>query len=140
MNTTTPEVSTTTATKTAKPDFGSGRYSPEMERLWQDAQLLFRMSSAAAEKFARQAAKDAGEALALAKATIKVGKTNNDGKGTISDASKIKGVTYTNSLNLVRAIQWCGDAGKNGIVYGKTKWVLVDKLAEYVQYLEDSSK
>lgn len=122
--------------KTAKPDFGSGRYSPEMERIFNDCQKLFGIEPAKAEKIARQAGSDAGAVFRNAPAAIKVSKANGDGKATISDASKVKGVTLTNPLSIVRAIQWIGEAGKNGVAYGFTKWRLSEELETYVSELK----
>ena len=124
--------------KVKRPDFGSGRYSAEMGRLYDDTQKLFRFTTAQAEKFARQAASDAGEVLAKCIVEIKVGKANSDGKATISEASKVKGISLTNALHLVRAIQWIGDAEKNSVSYGRTTWRISemnDNLAKYINTL-----
>lgn len=126
QNTTTPAI------KIEVPNFGNGRFAGEMQNFWEQSQKLFGLTPAQAEKFARQAASDAGAILANATATIKIGKMNKDGKASISDASKVKSASLTNALALVRAIQWAGDAGPNGLSYGKTKWTLVEPLQQYV--------
>jgi hypothetical protein len=129
----TPAIKPTEASKAVKieaPEF-TGRYRQDMASLWEQSQKLFGFTPAMAEKFARQAAQDAASALAKSEAKLKFGKTNDDGKGAISEACKAKGVAYTNALNLARAIEWIGESMKNGINYGKTEWVLADKLAEY---------
>lgn len=122
-------------TEQDEPQFGKGRYSAEMERLYNQAQELLGFTPTQAEKFARQAGADAGSALKNSVASIRVSKANADGKATISDAAKLKGVTLTNSLAIVRAIQWIGEAEKNFVSYGKTKWTLSamnENLAKYV--------
>ena len=131
----------TTATKlqvqneSTEPQLGKGRYSNEMERLFNQAQELLGFTPAQAEKFARQAGADAGSALKNSVATIRVSKANADGKATISDASKLKGVTLTNSLAIVRAIQWIADAEKNFVSYGNTSWKLSDMNENLKKYV-----
>jgi len=135
MNTTNESVIPATNTETKRPDFGQGRFAFEMNRLYDASQKLFGFTEAQAEKFARQAASDAGAVLKNANATLKVGKANPDGKATISDASKAKGVTLTNALLIVHSISWIDDAGKHGVSYGKTKWLLIPELQKYVDGL-----
>lgn len=118
--------------------FGAGRFSPQMESLYESACNLFSMTEAQADKFARQAAADAGDVLRNASASFKVGKANKDGKASITDASKMKGVHLTNALNIVRAIQWAEEAGKNGVSYGFTEWKLTPELQKYVDGLIES--
>jgi hypothetical protein len=120
------------ATETTRPEFGNGRYSAEMGKIYDNLQKLFGIEPAKAEKIARQAGSDAGAIFRLTDATIRVSKANSDNKGTIADASKAKNVTLTNALNIVHAIQWCGDAGKHGIAYGHTDWQLCEALQKYV--------
>lgn len=129
--TTSPAISATTM-----PAFGNGRYSNEMARLFEESQKLLGFTAAQAEKFARQAGSDAGAVFKNTNATIKVGKANGDGKATIADASKAKGVTLTNALHVVRAIQWIGEAEKNGISWSGTKWQLSRMNDNMLKYLE----
>lgn len=135
MTTTTDKAIPAIETEVKRPDFGQGRFAFEMNRLYDATQKLFGFTEAQAEKFARQAASDAGAALKNANATLKVGKANSDGKATISDASKMKGVTLTNALLVTHAISWIDDAGKHGVSYGKTKWTLAPELQKYVDGL-----
>lgn len=118
------------------PDFGKSRYSDEMTRIFTGCVALFGVSPDKAEKIARIAAADAGNALKNARAEIKVGKANSDGKATISDASKLKGVTLTPALSVVRALQWANDAGKNGVSYSHTKWQFIPVLNEWIEGLK----
>jgi len=127
-----------TSKPAVKPDFGKGRYSVEMERLWESSQKLFGFTSAQAEKFAHQAGSDAGAVFKKSIATIRIGKANSDGKATIADASKVKGVTLTNALHIVRAIQWIDEAEKNSVSYGFTQWTLSimnENMAKYLASL-----
>lgn len=119
-----------------RPDFGQGRYSSEMSRLYDAFVKLFSIPPSVAEKIARQTGSDAGSIFRNATAEIRVSKANKEGLATISDASKVKGVALTNPLKLVRALQWITDAGKNGISYGHTKWALETDLASWVSKLE----
>jgi len=118
-----------------KPNFGNGRYSAEMQRIYDACQSIFGIEPAKAEKIAKQAGSDAGAAFRNVSATMKIGKAGENGKVTIADASKAKGVTMTNPLAVVRAIQWAGDAGKNEVSFGKTKWVLREDLQKWVDTL-----
>lgn len=115
--------------------FGNGRYSAQMESIYEGIQLKFGISAEKAEKIARQAGSDAGAVFASCSAAFRIGKANGDNKASIADAAKVKGVTLTNPLNIVRALQWIDDAGKNGVSYGFTKWVLSEPLAKYVAEL-----
>lgn len=138
MNSATLEVPTTSVNIGAavKPSFGNGRYSAEMERIFNDVQKLFGVSPEKAEKIARQAGTDAGAVFKLASASIKVGSVKSkDATATIKDASEVKGVTMTNSLFVVRAIQWAADAQKNGVSYGFTKWAFIPPVQEWIDGL-----
>ena len=125
----------TTETKT-RPDFGQGRYSAEMSRIYDGMQERFNIPADKAEKIARMAGSDAGAVFRNSAASISVSKASKDGKVTISDASKVKGVTVTHALAIVRAMQWIDDAGKNFVSYGKTKWQLSESLDKWVTELE----
>lgn len=119
-----------------KPTFGNGRYSAEMERIYDASIKLFGIEPAKAEKIARQAGSDAGAIFRNTTAEIRVSKASKDGKVTIADASKAKGVTLTNPLAVVRAIQWIDDAGKNFVSYGFTSWKLDVTLQKWVDEME----
>ena len=118
-----------------KPDFGNGRYSAEMERIWKGCKALLGIASDKAEKIARQAATDAGNAMKQCSAELRVSKASKDGKVTLNDAAKLKGVTMTNALSIVRSLQWIDDAGKNGISYSKTEWKVVQPVQEWIDSL-----
>ena len=119
-----------------RPNFGNGRFSPQMEELFDKSQDLLGFTPTQAERFARQAANDAGAVLKNAPAAFKVGTVNaKSNTASISDAAKVKSVTLTYALNIVRALQWIDDAGKNGISYGHTKWKLMPGLQKWVDEL-----
>ena len=61
---------------------------------------------------------------------------SKDGKVSITDAAKAKGVTVTNALMIARARQWIDDAGANGVSYGFTKWKLSAPLQAYVDEMK----
>lgn len=122
------------------PDFGKGRYSSEMQKYYLAMQALLGISDKAAEKIARQMGSDAGAISARMTAEIKVGRSGKDGKVTFKDIASAKGVTGTNALNIVHAVQWIDTAGKNGISYGFTKWHLDTALHQYVLEVEADVK
>ena len=125
------------ADKANKPDFGKGRYSAEMERIYNELQAKFGVEPKKAEKIARQAGTDAGAAFRNVSATIKVGKaTGKDKTMTISDASTAKGVTVTNALACVRALQWINEAGKNFVSYGFTGWKFAPELVIWIDEMK----
>jgi hypothetical protein len=125
------------ATEQTVPQFGNGRYGDFQRTLYKDSQTLFGLSQKAAEKFARAAATDFGQAMAHASVEAKVGKaTGKDMKITLSEAAKLKNVTSSPALSLVHAIQWAGEAGKHGVSFGKTSWILTPDLQDYVTDLE----
>lgn len=138
MNATlTATVPTNDNTRVETISFGNGRYSPEMFRIFGELQSVFGVEPKKAEKIARQVGSDFGELMKNQSASIKVGSMNKDGKATIGESvEKLKGVTLTNPLSLVRALQWVNDAGKNGVSYGFTKWELIPVLKTYVAELE----
>src|SRR4051812_4700907 len=118
-------------------DFGKGRYSPEMERIYGELQKLLRIEPKKAEKLARQAASDFGEMIRNQTAKMKVGKANSDGCGTIGETvAALKGVKLTYPLSFVHTLQWMGEAGKHGIKWSITLWELDDNLAKYVAEME----
>lgn len=123
------------------PDFGDKRYSAEMKRLYGDFQKLFGLPPWQAEKIARQVGSDFGEMMKNQSVAISVSAAtgkNHDGKITIGEKVKnLKGVTLTNTLLLVRAVQWIGEAGKNGLSYGFTKWELVPTLKEWLAEMKE---
>lgn len=135
MTTTENKPAVETKQTATRPSFGNGRYSGEMERIYDELQKVFKLDATKAEKIARQAGADAGMVFQSVSATIRIGRASKDGKATIADASKAKGITLTNALNMVRALQWIDDAGKNGVSYGFTTWKLVEPLQKYIDDL-----
>lgn len=136
LTTQTAPVTKAESTKETRPDFGNGRYSAEMSRVFDSTMKLFGIDSKKSERIARQAGSDAGAVFRNTAATISVSKSTKDGKVTIADASKAKGVTLTNSLAIVRAIQWIDEAGKNFVSYGNTKWELSAQLKQWVDEMK----
>jgi hypothetical protein len=123
---------TNTQTEIAEPNFGQGKYSAAMLRIYRLLVALFSVPTEHAERVARQFAIDYGAATKGVPVEVKLGKTNGDNQGTLSEMLKIKGITYSPAMNVARAIQWIGDAGKNGVSYGKTKWHFEPVLHNYV--------
>lgn len=129
--------STQTVNKADKPDFGRGRYSALMEETFNDARTIFKLTSAQAEKLARQIATELGAIMASASVDVRLGKlpAKGDAKITISEASKIKGVTLTNTLMALKALHFAGEAGKNGFSFALTEWKPVQGLQEFLASL-----
>ena len=110
-------------TSVATPDFGKGTYSNLMSECYRDGQIVFGMSPAAAEKFARMAGNEVGAIFAAAKRELKFSKVSKDGKVSVKEAvEKVKGVTVTNTITLLRALEYVYSAGKYGFSYSKTEW------------------
>lgn len=116
-------------------EFAPGRYQLEKQRLAKAFVCRLGFTKEQAKFVADKAAEDAHNALRHAQVTIKVGAAGKDGRTTISDASKIKGVVMTNPLMLVHVVEFIDGAGKHGISYGFTGWVLTQQLREYVDGL-----
>jgi hypothetical protein len=108
-----------------------------MLTLYKQSIKLFGFSKKAAERFARDAATTHGAAMAEGKVESKVSKASTDGKVTLSEASKVKGVTSKPCLALMHTIQWVGEAGKHGISYGNTQWQLNEANENIVEYVAD---
>jgi len=130
-NTTTQERENQQQTST-KPDFGNGRYSLLMSEVYEGLMKLFNIPSKVSEKIARQAGSDFGAAMRTAIVEAKISRPTKDAKVTLREGSSLKGISLTNPLSLMRALQWIGEAGKNGVSYGFTNWKLTPPLAEYV--------
>lgn len=127
--------STITDKQARKPEFGNGRYSAFIKESWTAAQTIFGLSSEEAEKLAKQMASDFGAHMAKAPITVKLGAVNKDGKMTLSEASKVKGVIMTDALMAMKALAFASDAEKNGFSYGETAWQPKPELAEYLASL-----
>lgn len=127
-----------TINKTAtvvKPDFGNGRYSPLMEEVYADAQTVFKVDSAKAEKLARVVANDVGAAMASCPVDVRLGKLNKDGRLTIAEVAKMKGIVITKSIGVLRALRYTAEAGQYGFSFANTEWQPVSWLAEYLAKL-----
>jgi hypothetical protein len=125
----------TIITRIAKPDFGNGRYSEEMARIYTGCLDRFCLLPWQAEKIARQAGSDAGAALAATKVELKVGKMDKENMGRIEEASNLKKAFLTRPLQIVHALGWVGEAGKHGVSFGNTTWTLSSDLQEWVDSL-----
>lgn len=117
-------------------NFGNGRFSEEMKRIYQECFSRFNIDASIAEKIARACGSDAGQALAKATAEIKLSAMDKKGNTTIKDASKMKGVEMTPALAVARALQWVADAGKNGVSYGHTTWVFTPAINDWIETLK----
>lgn len=118
-----------------KPDFGNGRYSALMQECYDDAQAIFKLEPSKAEKLARQIASDFGAIMAASPVEVKLGRINKDSKLTISEASKVKNVTLTNTLYALKALHFANESGKNGFLSRRTTWVLQPNLVKYLESL-----
>lgn len=127
---TTPAEVNTTPNIKVEPKFGTGRYSPLMEEIYKDAQNIFKITPKHAEKLARQIASDIGAYMAKAPVEVTLRKSGKDGKLTIREASKLKGVTMTYALHVMMAINFANDAVAHGFNRNDTKWSLTESLAE----------
>jgi len=121
--------------------FGNGgRFSDFMKNMFDDCQILFGMVPAVADKIARNAASDVGKAMKNGQCAIKISAVSKagDGKVTIKDTLSVKGIAVTNNIAIARAVQFTGEALKNGLSYKDTKWALSDRLAKYVAEVQAS--
>lgn len=118
---------------TKEVSFGEGRYSPVMKELHHDLQSIFRLPSEQAEKIARQYGSDFGAALKSAPVKVSVGKTvNSDGKITLGESCKVKGITVTNSIMVARAVDYANGAMKYGIARNSTTWKPTAELQKII--------
>ena len=132
--TATPEVKSTSA-KIAI-DFGNGRYSALMTEVFDDAQKVLQVDEKTAEKIARQVSSDLGAIMSGAVVKVKVGSINKDGKITLSEAAKLKNVTMTDSLLILKALSYAAEAGKNGFLYARTQWKANEDLTKAIARFE----
>lgn len=117
-------------------DFGMGRYSALMGECFRDAKIVFQLSEEKADKLARQIASDFGAALSSSPVGIgRIKSVNKDGKITLSEAAKIKGVTLTSALYALMGLQYAAEAGKFGFSFGNTQWKVAKHLTEYFEKL-----
>lgn len=121
-----------------RPDFGQGRYSPLMDEVYDDAQTIFQLSPQTSEKLAKAVARELGAILANQPVEVKLGKTNKDGKLTISEACKVKNVTMTYPIFALKALNYANEAGKNGFIRNSTSWVVSPSLTKYFTELDNA--
>ncbi len=134
MNTT--DAATANQTQQAIGNFGNGRYSALMSECFTDAQRLLGLEETQADKLARQIGSDFGALMREAKVDAKVSKSvSKDGKVTLSEAAKVKGVTTTNALTALRVMQFQNEASKYHISPGNTSWSIVGEFKEYLDNL-----
>ena len=126
---------TTQSQAPARPNFGEGRYSPLMEECYDDAMLIFKLDSLKAEKLAHAIAREIGDIMAHRPVEVKLGKVNKDGKLTIAEACKVKGVTMTYPIFALKALFYANEAGKNGFMRNFTDWKPVKSLVDYFEKL-----
>lgn len=123
-----PTVTPVEADEQLRPDFGNGRYSPLMSEAYDDAMTVFKLSSERAAKLARAIGADLGAFFANQPVEVKLGKMNKDGKLTIAEACKVKGITCTNAISALRALNYAADAGKHGFSHANTGWKVTAEL------------
>jgi hypothetical protein len=121
---------------TVKVSFGNGRYSAVMEELYKDIQRIFNISAEQAEKVARQFGSDFGAAMASQPVSVKYGKKlSDDGKLTLAESCRAKGITATNSIMVARACDWVNTCKNFGVSYTDTQWKLSGLLDKWVNEL-----
>lgn len=126
---------------TTKPDFGKGRYSYLMESVFEDAQAILKMSPKGAEKLARAIATEVGSLMKDANAVVKVGKSlSKDGKVSVSEACKLKGVTLTRNMAILRALDYISSAGKFSIMWSTTSWRFTTSITEYLAEMDSAEE
>jgi len=131
-----PAVTDKSHDATREISFGEGRYSPLMSESFKDAKAIFGLDDKQAEKLARQIGSDFGAAMRGSIATAKLGKAlSKDGKVTVKEAASVKGITLTNALLALRAMDYANESTKFGIARGETKWIASKLLGEYLETL-----
>lgn len=128
-----------TSTTTTIGQFGNGgKFSDFMDSMFKQTQSLFGLSPAVADKIARNAASDLGKAMKNGQCKFKLGGNMESGKVSIKAAYEtLKAVAVTRNLKVMYAVQYAGDAVKNGVNYQETGWQLIPELVEYVKELQE---
>ena len=108
--------------------FGDGRYSKVMKELFGDSKRLLGLDDQQAEKLARSYGAELGRYNA--RAEIKYGKVNKDGKMTLRESCTIKGVTVTYSIALAKTCVLLQETFAYGV---KTHKVTLD--ANFIEWL-----
>jgi hypothetical protein len=116
-------------------DFGDGPFSKLMENYFGLSQKLLKLSEAKAEKYARQLASDLGAIHKNLKFDVTAGKPNKDMLRKVGMAGKSGLMVVPPSVNVLIALQWMEDAGKNNVSYGHTTWKLVPSLNDWLNEL-----
>lgn len=129
-------VTTQNEQSTVKVNFGNGRYSAVMEELYKDLQRIFVIPADKAEKVVRQFGSDFGAAMAAQPVSVKYGKKlSDDGKLTLAESCRAKGITATNSIMIARACDWVNTCKQFGVSYTDTQWKLSGLLDKWVNEL-----
>lgn len=111
--------------------FGNGRYSPLMSECYDDLLAVFGLSPEKAEHVAKAIGSEIGALMRNQPVAVRVSEQNKDGKITLAEACKLKNVSITNTIMVLRALQWANGAVKNGFNRSETKWVAIPALQEY---------
>ncbi len=120
-----------------QPRFGAGRYSDMMVRVHKSLHESFNISDFASERIARNIARQHGEIMKQARVDGSASKPSKDNKITVKETvDSMKRVTGTPELFLLTAVDWIGQAFKNGINFQTTGWELSPVLAEFVAEIE----
>lgn len=129
------ETNTTVGQKQQGPiigDFGAGKYSELMQSCFIDSQVIFRLSPEKADKLSRLIASDYGAAMKFAKVEASISKSvSKDGKVTLREAAKMKGVTITYPLTAMRMLAFALDAGKYHFLFQTTVWEVTEEMKKY---------
>ena len=128
-----------TSTVPAIGNFGNGgKFSDFMASMFKQTQSLFGLSPEVADKIARNCASDLGKAMKNGQCKIKLGGNMETGKVSIKAAYEaIRAVSVTRNLSVMYAVQYAGDATKNGVNYQETDWKLIPSLVEYVKEIQE---
>jgi hypothetical protein len=106
--------------------FGSGRYSELMSSAYEQIQVVFpSVPEEIAMKIAKQIGSDFGAAMRNSKVDAKIGKTIRDGKVTLAEAAKAKGVHATHSLVIMHSLAFAEQAGKYGFAWQDTEFAVL---------------
>lgn len=131
------QVETSSVTESIIGKFGNGgKFSQFMSDMFKGCIERLGMSPACADKISRNCASDIGKAMKNGESTIKIGSISEDGKVTIGDSMKVKGIAVTRNISIARALQYINEAGKNGLSFASTDWALTPALSEYVTEVE----
>ena len=94
-------------------EFGDGRYSNAMRELFHDSQRALGISQPQALKLAKAFGAELGRHNA--QSSIRFGKVNKDGKITLSESAKLKGLTMTYAVSLAKLTTLLHEARTYGL-------------------------